>query len=245
MLTKNMPPASHQPCNPSGASSPSGTAFGEAQSYLQLFDHEWPRSKQRIIADKGSLFSTDDPRTHVYKVMSGTVCLYRTLKDGRRQVFDFAFSGDIIGLGYRRLELCDAQAVGVTHVSCLPVQMLMAAAKIDSRIALGVYEALSHELVAAQEHLMCLGHRGATERVATFLVILSRRNAMRGLPHDIINLSMSRIDIADFLGITIETVSRTLSKLKAQGLIVIDKITTLRLKSLSGLVALAAGGARL
>lgn len=86
---------------------------------------------------------------------------------------------------------------------------------------------------------MCLGHRGATERVATFLLILSRRNMMRGLPPDVVDLPMSRADIADFLGITIETVSRTLTKLRLQGLIDFEQITTLRLTSISRLVALA------
>ena len=220
------------------------TALARSLTPTPLVEHEWPRSMRRYIADKGTLYSEGDPRTHVYKVMSGAICLYRMLEDGRRQVIDFAFDGDIIGLGSGRLETCNALAVRATQVSCLPIGTMLAAAKADTRIALGLYEALSRELVVAQEHLMCVGHRGATERVASFLVILSRRNVVRGHAPDVVELQMSRADIADFLGITIETVSRTLTKLRVQGLIDIEQITTLRLTSISGLVALAEGRTR-
>jgi CRP-like cAMP-binding protein len=209
-----------------------------------LVEHRWPGSRMRYIADKAHLYSDGDPRSHVYKVMSGAVCLYRMLEDGRRQVIDFAFAGDLIGLGSGRLETCNAQALGETQLSGLPISTLMAAAKSDTRIALGLYEALSRELVATREHLMCLGHRGATERVATFLVILAHRNEMRGQASDVVTLPMSRTDIADFLGTTLETVSRTLTKLRVQGLIDIEQITTVRLVRKSKLVALAEGRER-
>jgi len=197
-------------------------------SRTRLAEHEWPRSKRRFIAGKSHLYTEGDPRTHVYRILSGAICLYRMLEDGRRQVVDFAFTGDVIGLGAGQVESCNAQAVSPTHVSGLPIARLMTAAKADARIALGLYEALSREIAVAHEHLTCLGHRSATERVATFLVILSRRNEVRGLACDVVDLPMSRADIADFLGIRIETVSRTLSKLRIQGLIEIHQITKLR-----------------
>jgi len=96
---------------------------------------------------------------------------------------------------------------------------LLKAAKQDPEIALKLYEAISRELLATREHLLCLGQRGACERLAAFLVVLSRRNAARGADPRIVKLPMTRLDVADFLGLTIETVSRTLSKMKRQGLI--------------------------
>ena len=230
--------------NQSSAPDYATTALSRTRARTPLVEHEWPRSTLRLIADKAQLFNEGDPRTHVYKVMNGAICLYRMLEDGRRQVIDFAFEGDVVGLGSGRLETCNAQALNTTQVSGIPIATLMAAAKANTRIALGLYEALSREIVVAQEHLMCLGHRGATERVATFLVILSRRNELRGLGPDVVTLPMSRVDIADFLGITIETVSRTLTKLRVQGLIDIEQITTLRLTRMSKLVALAEGRER-
>jgi CRP/FNR family transcriptional regulator len=101
---------------------------------------------------------------------------------------------------------------------------LLKAAKRDAKVALRLYEALSRELVATREHLLCVGQRGASERLATFLVILSRRNETRGYDPETIKLPMTRADIADFLGVTIETVSRTFSKLRNQGLIEIDQV---------------------
>lgn len=232
--------ARHQLSTPDHAT----TAIAKTLGRAPLAEHEWPSNKWRLIADKAHLYSEGDQRTHVYKVMDGAICLYRMLEDGRRQVIDFAFEGDVIGLGSGRIESCNAQALSATQVSGIPIATLMAAAKSNTRIALGLYEALSREIVVAQEHLMCLGHRGATERVATFLVILSRRNELRGLASDVVTLPMTRADIADFLGITIETVSRTLTKLRVQGLIDIEQITTLRLTRMSKLVALAEGRER-
>jgi len=121
---------------------------------------------------------------------------------------------------------------------------LLKAAKKDPEIALKLYEAISRELLATREHLLCLGQRGACERLAAFLVVLSRRNAARGADPRIVKLPMTRLDVADFLGLTIETVSRTLSKMKRQGLIEIDQITIVRLKDDGKLLRLADGGAR-
>jgi CRP/FNR family transcriptional regulator len=211
----------------------------EAQS------RSWKCSTIRDIAAKGHLFSEGDSRSHVYKLESGCVCLYRILKDGRRQVIEFAFGGDIVGLGSGSLSSCSAQALAETRVTCLPIPTILTAAKSDPRIALGFYEALSHELLAAHAHLQCVGQRGATEKLAAFLVMLSRRNESRGHPADTIKLTMARVDIADFLGIKTETVSRTLTKMKRQKLIEIDRITTVRLRSISGLMALAEGGSRI
>ena len=205
----------------------------------------WPGTKTRDFAAKGHLFCEGDARSHIYKLVSGCVCLYRMLKDGRRQVIDFAFDGDIVGLSSGPVSSCSAQALAETRVKCLPISAILTAAKSDPRIALGFYEALSHELRAAHEHLLGVGQRGATEKLAVFLVMLSRRNEDRGRPAEMIHLTMDRIDIADFLGITIETVSRTLTKLKRQDLIEIDHFTQVRLRNISGLIAIAEGGTRI
>lgn len=244
MLTRTHSAGGDRISSRSSVQDRAATALATPLARMPFIEREWPRSKRRHIADKGHVYSEGEPRTHVYKVVSGTICLYRMLEDGRRQVINFAFAGDVVGLGSGRLESCNAQAVSATQVCCLPIAKLMAAAKANNQIAAGLYEALSREIVVAQEHLMCLGQRGATERVATFLVTLSRRNEMRGTASNVVHLPMSRADIADFLGITIETVSRTLTKLKEQGLIEIEQITTLHLIQISKLIALAEGRVR-
>jgi CRP-like cAMP-binding protein len=83
-----------------------------------------------------------------------------------------------------------------TRLKCLPLAVLLKAAKRDAKVALGLYEALSHELVATRERVLCVGQRGATERLATFFVILSRRNEDRGYDPQTIKLPMTRADIS-------------------------------------------------
>ena len=187
-------------------------------------EQHWANGTLRRIENKGHVFTQGDVKTHVYKVACGAVCLYTVLTDGRRQIIEFALEGDVIGLGSASIEACNAQAIASTRLQCLPVAVLLKAAKQNGRVALKLYEAISRELVATREHLLCVGQRGARERLASFLVILSRRNEARGGDPGLINLPMTRGDIADFLGITLETVCRTFSKMKRQGLIEIDRI---------------------
>ena len=207
-------------------------------------EQHWADGTVRRIEAKAHVFTQGDAKTHVYKVASGAVCLYTVLTDGRRQIIEFALPGDVVGLGAASVQACNAQAIVSTQVQCLPVAALLKAAKKDPEIALKLYEAISRELLATREHLLCLGQRGACERLAAFLVVLSRRNAARGADPRIVKLPMTRLDVADFLGLTIETVSRTLSKMKRQGLIEIDQITIVRLKDDGKLLRLADGGAR-
>ena len=206
---------------------------------------DWVGGIVRRVATKAHLFTEGDAKSHVYKVTSGAICLYRVLADGRRQVIEFALEGDVIGMGYAPIESCTAQAMTPTRVNCFPVAILLKAAAQDCSIALGLYEALSRNLVATREHLQCVGKRGATERLASFLVSLSRRNERRGDDPCSIKLAMTRVDIADFLGLTIETVSRTFTKLKQQRLIEIDQNTTIQLRDRSSLARLAEGEARI
>lgn len=229
---------------------PNGTAAPSQSDYAQDIKNrnsteDWGNGKQRKIAAKEHLFTEGDAKTHMYKVASGAVCHYRLLADGRRQVIDFSFEGDVIGLGSARLEACSAQAMVSTRVRCYPIAALLRAARQDGNIALQLYEALSREVMASREHLQCVGQRGASEKLAAFLLILSRRNEIRGGDPQTIKLPMTRVDIADFLGIKIETVSRTFSKLKVEGLIEIDEATTIHIRAPNKLKRLAQGHARI
>ena len=161
---------------------------------------DWGNGIVRRLEAKEHLFTEGDPKTHLYKVASGVVCLYKVLFDGRRQVVDFAYEDDVIGLCSAPVEALNAQALVLTRLKCLPVRVLLTTAKRDAKVALKLYEALSRELAATRNHLLCVGQRGATERLATFLLILSRRNeARRGEPKTI-KLPMTRADIAGFPG---------------------------------------------
>ena len=207
-------------------------------------EQDWINGIERRIEVKCHLFIQGDARTHLYEIASGAICLYTMLADGRRQVIDFAFAGDLIGLGSADAEACNAQAIVSTEVKFLPLSVLLSAAARDTKVALTLYEALSRELTAAREHLQCIGQRGATERLAMFFVVLARKNAARGCDPTTFELPMTRADIADFLGLKLETVSRTLSKLKRQGLIEIEQSKTIRLTDPRALARLARGDVR-
>lgn len=212
-----------------------------ARSPAESLEDQIGHGTLRGFEAKEHIFTEGDKKTFVYVVVSGAVCLYKILPDGRRQVIDFAFPGDMIGLGSGTVEVLNAQATVATRVRCLPTGIVQRAAGQDPRIALRLYEALSRELTAMRDHLICVGQRSAMERVAGFLLSLSERNEAKGGDPLTIELRMTRTDIGDFLGLTIETVSRTFSKLKALGAIEIDQGTTIRLADIELLEALSEG----
>lgn len=195
----------------------------------------------RIINARDHIYREGDAAAHVYKVESGHVCIYRMVPDGRRQVLDFAYPGDIIGLGELGLHAANAQATTKVRLRCIPVSHLLEIARTDARAGVLLYDALAQELQAARELLFTVSQRTAAERVAAFLAALSRRNARRHEDPCQIVLPMTRADIADYLGLTIETVSRTFTKFRHEGLIDLEQFILVTLLNPDGLETLAAG----
>src|SRR5262245_64390456 len=113
----------------------------------------------------------------------------------------------------------NAQAIKPTRLRCLGVAALHRLAAQDPGLGFKLYEAVARELAATRDLMLTTGQRSAVERVASFLLALSRRNQRHGQDPTSFELPMTRTDIGDFLGLTIETVSRTFSKLKQLGLI--------------------------
>lgn len=167
------------------------------------------RAPVRTLKPHEPLFRDGDEKTSTYQVLEGAFVLYRLLPNGRRQVMGFAVRGDLVGLGMGNTHRCSAEASGFAKVRALPASALGRAASQDPQLAMQLYEAISNELTIAQDLLMALGRLNASERVATFLLGLASRNGQA----ERIDLPMTRSDIADFLGLTTETVSRTLTKL--------------------------------
>ena len=102
----------------------------------RIVERDWTNGIVRRVGAKGHLFMEGDAKTHIYKVASGAVCLYKVLADGRRQIIEFALEEDVIGLGSAPVETCNAQAIVSTRLKCLPLAVLLKA-------ALRLYEALS------------------------------------------------------------------------------------------------------
>lgn len=195
----------------------------------------------RILKPREHVFTAGDTRTHIYRIESGSVCLYKIMPDGRRQVIDFAYIGDFVGLGCQAEHAVNAQALETTRLKCIPVSAVTRMADRDPKLGLKLYEALSRELVAAQDHIFTVGQRSAGERVACFLLALMERNGKRCGEASTLVLPMTRSDIADFLGLTIETVSRTLTKLKVGKIIDLEHCTIVRILDGDRLERLAAG----
>jgi CRP/FNR family transcriptional regulator len=123
----------------------------------------------------------------------------------------------------------------------MPLATLRELAQSDTRLGIKLYEALSRELMAARELLFTVSQRTAAERIAAFLLALSRRNVRRGESSREIVLPMTRMDIADFLGLTIETVSRTLTKLRSDGVIDLEQCILVSILKPEALANLAQG----
>lgn len=199
------------------------------------------RGQSRTLEAKEHLFCEGDAASHVYRVEVGHICIYRMMPDGRRQVVDFAYPGDLIGLGALVEHTDSAQAMERTIVRALAQSTLRELAQSDTGLGIKLYEALSRELMAARELLFTVSQRTAAERIAAFLVALSRRNAKRGENANEIVLPMTRMDIADFLGLTIETVSRTLTKLRHEGVIDLEQCILVTILKPDALAQLAHG----
>ena len=188
---------------------------------------------------KEHIFREGDKAHQVYMVEAGHVCIYKMLSDGRRQVIDFAYPGDVIGLACLDEHASNAQAMSRTRVRSVPMCALQQVARDDARLGFKLYEAVSRELRAARELLFTVSQRTATERVASFLLALSQRNARNNEDPLEYVLPMTRSDIADYLGLTIETVSRTFTKLRVEGIIELSQSVLVTIKDLDALEAQA------
>lgn len=194
------------------------------------------RGTVRRIEAKEHVFCDGDLRTHVFRIEEGVVALSKLLGDGRRQIIEFAYPGDYIGLGTLREHIFDAQATCAVKVRCLSAAALEQEASRDASLALRLYKAVSAELAAARSLLVSVGQQSAMERLAGFLLGLSER----GETNDhVVKLPMRRSDIADLLGLTIETVSRTITKLRTMKVIEVVRGTEVHILDGDRLLELA------
>jgi len=192
---------------------------------------------------KARLFAQDDAADFVYNITAGVVRLYILLSDGRRQVIGFALPGDFLGLALSdRYGFC---ADVVDSVTACRYSRRAFSEFVDDKPHLlrRMHEFSTHELSLAHEQMIILGRRNARERIASFLIGLRNRRArIGGRASAHIPIPMTRQDIADFLGLTIETVSRILSRLAREKHIVLVP-DGVRLLNVPHLEALASAGA--
>ena len=155
------------------------------------------------------IYGEDEPADYLYKVVSGAVRTYKLLSDGRRQIGAFYLPGDVFGLESGSVHSLSAEAISDTKVLVIKRRALVALAARDNGVASQLWTITARELQRAQDHVLAL-IKTAEERVVGFLLEMASR--VRG--GNQIDLPMSRQDIADYLGLTIETVSRTMTHLE-------------------------------
>jgi CRP/FNR family nitrogen fixation transcriptional regulator len=161
------------------------------------------------------LFGEAEPAEYVYQVIDGAVRSYKLLSDGRRQIGAFHLVGDIFGLENGGVHRFTAEAIVDTTVRLVKRMSLAHVAESDATVARDLLNMTATNLKHAENHMLLLGRKTSLERVAAFLLEMDDRLTAAG----VMALPMYRRDIADYLGLTLETVSRALSTLHDQGIL--------------------------
>ncbi len=164
-------------------------------------------------ARNAEIFAEGDHVEKVYKVIHGAVRITKLMADGRRIITGFHLPGEFFALESGSVHRFSAEAVAESTLLAIPRKAIVAKASQDGALSSQLWTMAGASLDRAQEHMLLLGRKNAVERVATFLLDMAART---GTDIDM-PLPMSRQDIADFLGLTIETVSRTLTQLERDG----------------------------
>ena len=174
-----------------------------------------PAGSVHAYAKDGEIFAEGDRAAFVYKVLSGVVRTSKLLSDGRRQIDAFHLAGDIFGIEADDEHRFCAEAVGDCTVLAYRRTNLATLTANDPETAKDMTIGMVRSLVRAQDHMLLLGRKSALEKIATFLLDMADRTG----GSVVLDLPMSRTDIADYLGLTIETVSRSFTQLERQGAI--------------------------
>lgn len=168
---------------------------------------------ETVFPAKETLFTQGQPAHSVYNITAGVVRLYKLLPDGRRQIVGFALPGDFLGLAMRDSFGFSADAIDTVTACAFSRSAYSALVEEKPHLLRRLHQFATHELTLAQEQMMLLGRRTAEEKLICFLLAMQERWAKLRKSSVTVPLPMSRQDIADFLGLTIETVSRTFTKL--------------------------------
>lgn len=188
---------------------PASDQFGLVAGHANLIATEFCYARDEEI------YGEDEPADYVYQVVCGAVRSYKLLSDGRRQIGAFHLPGDVFGLVSGSVHRLTAEAIVDTTVRLVKRRGLEQAAATDVHVARNLWTMTASDLRHAEDHMLLLGRKTALERVATFLLEMDHRLAGTGT----MALPMSRRDIADYLGLTLETVSRALSQLHSEGVL--------------------------
>lgn len=199
-------------------------------------------SRQRTVMLKPGthLFLEGDNAEKIYEVATGVVRLTRIMEDGRRQVIAFGYPGDTVGFPSNGHYHTDCDALVPTRLF-VHRRSDLETSKGNAALHQRLLRAALQEISGMQDHFMMLGRKSSIEKLASFLLVLAQRvgESIGDFPQ--INLPMARADIADFLGLTTETVSRTFTQLRKSNIIAIDHVNTIIILKPTALSSIAGG----
>ena len=184
-----------------------------------------------------TLFNEYDPARYIYEVVTGVLRMTRVTECGRRQVIAFGFPGDILGFPHQGRYHCDCDVIASGEVR-VHNRRILEDPTIDPSMHRYLLNSALEEISAMQDHFMMLGRKSASEKMASFLVVLMARIGKVRSGINQITLPMCRSDIADFLGMTTETVSRTISQFRADGVIALESAQVINILDPEGLLML-------
>jgi CRP/FNR family transcriptional regulator len=230
------------------AADPCATCEARAHSVCAAIDdHDLERLARVAVVqhyEPGQTFVEEgEPADFFFNMTGGTARLYKLLPDGRRQITGFSHAGHFLGLAVSNVYGFSAEAIDRVHLCRFSRAKMYALLEDFPAMEKRLLATAGNELVAAQEQMLLLGRKTARERLASFLIMLSREDAPCTAPRTKLHLPMTRSDIADYLGLTIETVSRTFTKFKTDKLLSLPTVADVVILDRLRLTRLAEGAA--
>lgn len=209
------------------------TPFSTPLAHAPVPRRETPQIK-RLAAGEALFFEGDDA-SFVYEVLEGVIRTSKVLCDGRRLVVSFNFPGELVGISHDECQHATCEAIAPAKVAVIRRSTLSTIIKDRPEFAEQLLQFTAESLNSMQDHFLVLGRKCASEKIASFLLALAEREPISESGSVSFRLPMTRSDIADFLGLTIETVSRNLTVLKSEHVIDLPQTNLVKVRNIERL----------
>ncbi|WP_417519448.1 Crp/Fnr family transcriptional regulator [Minwuia sp.] len=206
-------------------------------------------ARQRIVKAGETILNADEEITFFANIVAGSVKLTKIMADGRQQIVGLQFAPDFLGRAFRERSPYFAEAATDVELCVFPKKEFERLLSEKPGFEMRLFQDTLNELDAARDWMLLLGRKTASEKVASFLEMIARRSPMIGCAHTAeqagvsFHLPLTRSDIADYLGLTIETVSRQIGKLKSAGIVELHATREVSVTDMDGLRAAASSEA--